>query len=163
MAIHKPANYDLRIEEADECACTFRIEQDSSEEFSYFHLVPPVYPSRYVTLTMQPSSMNQAHFIFSGNVSPFEESFAKAQYGLKKTAAGSGTGRAEYFQVKQDVDISDNETHKSLVTAICDELLASSPVYVRICASNADDDETLPALLHFIEKMGLRATVHIED
>ena len=67
---------------------------------------------------------------------------------------------AEYFRVQADVDISDTETHDSLVTNICEELLAGSPLCVRV--GDEEEAERSAAVKNLLQKFSARAIVRVE-
>ena len=69
------------------------------------------------------------------------------------------TGYAEFFRVKQDIDISNFNEHEALVSSICVDMLACSPLYVRAPPS----DEPRPALANLMMRFKECEKVRVED
>ena len=79
----------------------------------------------------------------------------------KKEDATSGDKETypDFFHVKQNVDISVEGEHDSLVDVICTKLVLKSPLFVRAPA----DDGTRPALSSFVGKLKAVSSVCVEE
>ena len=78
IGVYTPPGYGLSIDkEKDECSCEFSVSESVEAGFSCFHLPPPVYPARFVVLTIQAIAKDKIHLIFGGNTKPFSLMFFK--------------------------------------------------------------------------------------
>ena len=160
VVVHVPPDYVLQIDQVtDECACSFSVVETANKSFSYFHLPPPIYPSRFVVLNIQPVSAEKVHLVFGGNTKPFNTGFAEQDFSFKKKDGATEKDYAEYFQVKLNATIDDMSMHDSLVKSICTDVLLDSPLFVR-CPLG---DGSVGALSNLLATFKKRGTVHVEE
>ena len=146
--------------EKDECSCQFSVSESVEAGFSCFHLPPPVYPARFVVLTIQAIAKDKIHLMFGGNTKPFAAMFLTQGYSLKKREdANHKDPYPDFFYVKKTVDISGESERESLVDAICTKLVLKSPLFVRAPA----EDGTRPALSSFVGKLKAVSSVCVEE
>ena len=137
VVVHVLDSFALKIcKDADETYCNFEVVPLTDavlKNVSVLDLPPPIYPSRNVVLTVEPTrSGEEVHLIFGGNTSPFKEGFnalkVKLQYAVKDDSEWN-----EYYRTIPHVNIMQpEEAIQKISSVLGDECLCQSPVILRV-------------------------------
>ena len=164
VVVHVMDSFPLTIcKKADETFCNFEVvplTEAVLKNVTVLDLPPPIFPSRNVVLTVEPTrNGKEVHFIFGGNTMPFKEGFnvlnVKLQYTVKKDSECK-----EYYRTIRYVNIMEpEEAIKRISSVLGDECLCQSPVILRV-KEGADNDKHLS---NFISELCKLDTIHFRE
>eukprot|EP00973_Karenia_brevis_P009956 1345601-Karenia_brevis.AAC.1 len=100
-------------------------------DMNLFHVPPPAFPSRHLTLSIEPKSKNTLRLVFSGNTKPFQDGFVKGGFRLASVPMENDVHH-QYFRVKETVNLSDVTTFEDWKTFCGEDGLLGAPILVRL-------------------------------
>ena len=147
VLISVPADFGMTIEkDEDQTHCDMMVEEKVDENMHVLHLPPPCFPARYVIMTVEPISDNEAHFVFSGNTQMFADGFTTLKWKLGSVPS-PGISYKAYFRIKANMDVADtSKAVQTLKDVFGNQCLCHSPVLVR-CKPASAPTEKLKAVL----------------
>ena len=108
------------------------------DDVNIFQGHPPVFPPRPVVASFEGDSAAFVSIVFAGNTKPFASRFDGAGIGRKRGNPLPGSTFNEWCRVVNQKDIS-LEPGLAEIYAVFTEVLAGSPVFVRIKKFPQDD------------------------